>query len=173
MLTTSFDLAKKAGACGSSYKHYAKHVGGITHYGKETPSPIVDVLNVLGLEDALWCLSCAVPDEQGSEATKLLRIFACDCAERVLPIYEKQCPKDTRPRQAIEVSRRFANGQATQEGLAAAEAAAWAATWAAAGAAVTRAAARAAAGAARAAAGAAEREWQAQRLRELLEAKRL
>jgi len=68
------------------------------------------------------------------------RLFACDCAERVLPLFERKRPDDRRPRQAIEVARRFANGEATRDELLAAWDAAWAAAWAAA-----RAAARAAA----------------------------
>jgi len=67
------------------------------------------------------------------------RLFAADCAERVLPIYEREHPGDDRPRQAIEVARRCANGDATDDERAAA--------WAAAGAAA-RTATRAAAGAA-------------------------
>jgi hypothetical protein len=59
------------------------------------------------------------------------RLFACDCAEHVLPIFEKECPEDKRPRQAIETARKFANGQATSEELSAAWDAAWAAAWAA------------------------------------------
>ena len=31
--------------------------------------------------------------------------WACDCAERVLPIFEAQFPDDRRPRQAIEMAR--------------------------------------------------------------------
>ena len=53
------------------------------------------------------------------------RVFACDCAERVLPIYEKRYPDDNRPRHAIEVARLYADGKATEEELAAARAAAW------------------------------------------------
>jgi len=64
------------------------------------------------------------------------RLFACDCAEHVLYIFEAQHPDDSRPRQAIETVRRYARGEATKEELAAA--------WDAAGAAA-RAAARAAA----------------------------
>jgi len=37
------------------------------------------------------------------------RLFACDCAERVLPIYEAKHPNDIRPRYAIEVARLFVN----------------------------------------------------------------
>ena len=115
------------------------------------------------------------------------RLFACDCAERVLPLFEKDNPADTRPREAIETARQYANGQATDEELAAAwdaawdaardaaRDAAWAAAWDA-----TWDAARAAAWAARAAAWAAARdatwdaardaarEWQYARLLELL-----
>ena len=112
------------------------------------------------------------------------RLFACDCAERILPIYEKARPGDGRVRDCIATVRRYADGTATERELAAAgaaagvateavagaaagaaagvatEAAAGAAAWAAAGA-----AARAAAGAA---AGAAERKWQAERLISML-----
>jgi hypothetical protein len=71
-----------------------------------------------------------------------LRLFACDCAEQVLPLFEREYPEDKRPRVAIETARRFANGEATQQELAAAwdaagaaaGAAAWAAAWATAGA---------------------------------------
>ena len=74
------------------------------------------------------------------------RLFACDCAERVLPIFERARPGDNRPRAAIETARRFANGAAAREELSAARAAAWAAAWAA--------------------ARDAECDWQAERLRQ-------
>uniref|UniRef100_A0A6M3J9E8 Imm-5-like domain-containing protein n=1 Tax=viral metagenome TaxID=1070528 RepID=A0A6M3J9E8_9ZZZZ len=76
------------------------------------------------------------------------RLFAADCAEHVLPIFEKERPHDDRPRKAIAAARAFARDQID------------AAAWAAAGA-----AARAAAGAAaRDAARDAERRWQTRRL---------
>jgi hypothetical protein len=56
------------------------------------------------------------------------RLFACDCAEHVLPIFKTKYPSDERSRIAIETARRFANGKATSEELAAAWAAAWDAT---------------------------------------------
>ena len=68
------------------------------------------------------------------------RLFAADCAERVLPLFESACPGDDRPRRAIEVARAFAEGRAT----AAARDAAWAAAWDA------------------------ERQWQTARLMEIL-----
>jgi len=58
------------------------------------------------------------------------RLFACDCAERVLPLFEGEHPADTRPREAIETARRYANGEATVKELAAARVAAGAARYA-------------------------------------------
>ncbi len=100
------------------------------------------------------------------------RLFAADCAERVLPIFERERPNDNRPRKAIEVARAVARGTADMAALRSA--------WDAADAAGTPAAARAAAAAVRDAADAtwaaaaavrdaggaeaAERKWQTTRL---------
>jgi len=37
-----------------------------------------------------------------------LAVWACDCAERALPYFERKYPKDDRPRRAIEAGRAFA-----------------------------------------------------------------
>jgi len=100
---------------------------------------------------------------------RVMRHIACDCAEDVLPIYERHYPNDRRPREAIAVARRYADGEATEEERVAAwdaarvaawdtamdagGAAAWDAARAAAWAAAWDAASAAAWGAARAAAG--------------------
>jgi len=107
---------------------------------------------------------------------KIKRIWACDMAEDVLPIFEKHCPNDVRPRECIEVARRFAEGEATDKeraaawdaagaaARAAARAAAWAAAWAAARAAVRDVTGAAARAAAWAAAWDVEEKWQRRRL---------
>jgi hypothetical protein len=41
------------------------------------------------------------------EDQKLLALWAADCAERVLPYFEKEYPKDKRPRKAIEACREW------------------------------------------------------------------
>src|SRR5665213_4221455 len=46
-----------------------------------------------------------------------LRLWACDCAERVLPIFERAFPNDGRPRVAVDVARRYAMGEATRKEL--------------------------------------------------------
>ena len=42
-----------------------------------------------------------------------LAIWAADCAEHVLPIFEQARPGDDRPRRAIELGRAWARGQVT------------------------------------------------------------
>ncbi len=48
------------------------------------------------------------------------RLFAADCAERVLSIFEKAHPTDDRPRRAIKAARDFANGLISADELSAA-----------------------------------------------------
>jgi hypothetical protein len=93
------------------------------------------------------------------------RLFACDCAERVFHLAKDE-------REAIRVARAFANGEATQEQLAAAKDATRDATRAAAWAAAWNAAWDAAKDAAWNAAKDAERKWQSRRLFQYLEGKR-
>ena len=113
------------------------------------------------------------------------RLFACDCAEHVLHLYEMQYASDSRSHDCITVARQYANGETTSEELAAAWDAAWdaaytaardaardtarAAAWDAARDAAGDAARAAAWDAARDAAGDAEREWQVGKLKTLLE----
>jgi hypothetical protein len=110
---------------------------------------------------------------------KTARLFACDCAEHVLPIYEAKFPDDKRSREAIAVARRYVQGKATKREFDKAWAAgdaAWAAgdaAWAAGDAArvagdVAWEAGDAAGDAARDAAWYAERKWQTKRLMEYL-----
>jgi hypothetical protein len=46
------------------------------------------------------------------------RLFAADCAERVLRYFEAQFPKDQRPRASIYMARQFAAGRASRKELA-------------------------------------------------------
>ncbi len=41
------------------------------------------------------------------EDQRLLAIWAIDCAERVVPLFEAVCPQDDRPRMAIEIGREW------------------------------------------------------------------
>lgn len=52
-------------------------------------------------------------------------LFAADCAEHVLHLFEAKRPDDDRPRHAVETARLYATGKATLAQLAAARYAAW------------------------------------------------
>ena len=49
---------------------------------------------------------------------KTARLFAADCAEKVLPIYEEKYPDDDRPRKAVKVARDYANGKIKKAAMA-------------------------------------------------------
>ena len=130
----------------------------------DEPLSLLTVLESNALDDALWVLSNAMPDD------RLARHFQAWCAEQVLHLFEAERPDDRRVRDQIAMLR---NDEATAEERAAARAAAGdaagaagaaarAAAWAAA-----RAAAGDAAGAAARAAGAA-RDAQEMQLRKML-----
>jgi hypothetical protein len=116
--------------------------------------------------DIVWAASAVAQNDKDVE--RRMRLWLADCAARVLPIFEKECPDDARPRQAIIAARRFARGETDAAAMNAAWAAArdaawdaarnaardaaWAAAWAAAWDAARDAARAAARNAARAAA---------------------
>jgi hypothetical protein len=104
----------------------------LNHLGKtQSDDEVLELRTILesnGLDDTLWAFRAV----EGKD--KEIRLFAADCAEMVLPIYEKEYPDDDRPRKAIQAARDYANELISVEQLAAARDAAVAA-WAAAGAA--------------------------------------
>ncbi len=122
-LYTTGNLAQAAGACESEVRKVRAALGGES-YGMDTPVLLAKVLEIAGLESALWALRCVPPDQE-ADRDRIARLFACDAAETVLHIFEQESPGDSRPRETIAVARRYASGEATQEELDAAWAAAW------------------------------------------------
>lgn len=169
MLKTTLKELRKARACTDRYTLLRKGLG--ANYGDSTPITMTQILDLNGLDDCLW----AILNTQNGKADKLLRLFARDCTKHVLPIYEKHYPNDPRVQDCIAVARRSAIGEVTEQAQTAARTAAWGAARDAAGDAAwadawdVAAAARADAWDAAEAAGDAERQWQANRLRELLD----
>lgn len=127
-LETTFALLRKHNACESGYHKLAKFLGGVKKYGETTPINLLTVLYSNSLDDALWCLRAVLPD-QTTTRDCVARLFAADCAEVVLPIFEKKYPDDKRPRQAITAARAFAAGKISAKELDAASVAARAAAW--------------------------------------------
>ena len=48
---------------------------------------------------------------QEQELLRAVAVWAADCAERALPLFESRHPTDTRPREAIEGGRAFGRGK--------------------------------------------------------------
>ena len=123
--TTTLNLIRAAKPCEDGWR---KLLGGIDKtQADDEPLPLLSVLDINGLDDTLWVLSYAMPDD------RLERHFQAWCAEQVLHLFEAERPGDLRVREQIAMLR---NDAATPEQRTAAWAAAWAAAcdaaWAAA-----------------------------------------
>ena len=145
--------------------------------------------------DDIWWYIAKISNLLSEEQDRDLRLLACDYAADVLHYFEDKYPDYKRPREAIEASRKFANGEIGDDAVraaasavraaasvaspvsasraayaaaaAAAASASAAASAAAAAAAASAAAAAAADWAAPDAAAAAKKQWQEQKLKEL------
>ena len=122
-LLTTISIIRQHHPCADGWTKLLKHLG--TEWPDDKPIEFDTILESNGLVDALWALRAVVP-EQEKDLDKLARLFACDCAESVLYLFEEKHPDDKRPRQAIATARAFANGEATEKDLDAASYAAWA-----------------------------------------------
>ena len=82
----------------------------LNHLGKtkadDEPLPFSLILEINGLDDALWC--CRAEPQYERE----WRLFAVACARRV-----EHLNPDPRVKNAIDVAERYANGEATAEEL--------------------------------------------------------
>lgn len=130
--TTTLAAIRKADPCHDGWTKLLKHLG--KSKADDEPLDLLTVLNSNGIDDALWVLSYAMPDD------RLARHFQAWCAEQVLHVFEAEHPDDTRVRDQIAMLR---NDSASDSERAASRAAALAAAFAAEGAA-SRAAVRAA-----------------------------
>lgn len=68
MLTTTLKLLRQHNACKDRYAHLRKKLG---EYGDTKSIPLMKILEINGLDDALWALR-AVPDAQVIERNKLV-----------------------------------------------------------------------------------------------------
>lgn len=121
--TTMAALFKHQPSPGMANK-LSKHTG-LSATDDETPVSLLTILDSNGIDDALWWL-CTI----GGMDRQII-LFKVWCARQV-----QHLMTDPRSIAALDVAERYANGEATEGELAAAEDAAEAAAWRAAGAAV-------------------------------------
>jgi hypothetical protein len=101
-MTTTLNKIKAHSPCVNGWNNLLNHLG--KTQADDEPLSIATIIKSNGIRHAVWAL-CAV---EGKD--KEIRLFAADCAESVLHIYEKQYPNDDRPRKAIQAARDYANG---------------------------------------------------------------
>lgn len=119
-MTTTLNKIKAHRPCEDGWEKLLNHLGKTD--ADDEPLSIATILESNGIKDAVWAL-CAV---EGKD--KEIRLFAADCAESVLHIYENEYPNIDRPRKAIQAARDYANGLISKDELdAAREAASYAA----------------------------------------------
>jgi len=115
-MKTTLNKIRQHNPCEESWKKLLQSLGKTEADDREVS--VRYILELLGIKDAIWSLRVEGHDRD-------IRLFACGCAESVLHLFEDRHPDDNRPRNAIEVARRHANGEATTIELEEARAAAW------------------------------------------------
>ena len=95
--TTTLAAIRAASPCEAGWRKLLGTLGKTS--ADDEPLDLLTVLDSNGLDDALWVLSCAMPDD------RLARHFQAWCAEQVLHLFEAERPDDTRVRDQIAMLR--------------------------------------------------------------------
>ena len=114
MNTTTLNRIRAVKPCADGWAKLLRGLGKTE--ADDEPLPLVTILDISGLDDAIWALRCI--DDQSQ-----VRRYAVWCARQV-----QHLMTDPRSLAALSVAERHADGQATDEELAAARAAARAAS---------------------------------------------
>ena len=104
VITTTLKRIKKHRPRQNVWKKLLKGLGKTEP--DDEPLPFSKILEINGLDDALWC--CRVEPRYARE----WRLFEVTCARRV-----QHLNPDPRVKNAIDVAERYANGEATDEEL--------------------------------------------------------
>ena len=117
MIYTTLNKIRSHSPCPNGWTKLLRHLG--KTQADDEPLALATILDSNGVGDALWCLRAV----DGYE--REMRLYAVWCARQV----QHRMP-DPRSLAALDVAERHANGQATDEELAAARDAAEGAAWA-------------------------------------------
>ena len=110
MITTTLNKIREHSPCQDGWIKLNKTLG--KEYGGDTAVKFSQIVQSNGIVDALWCLRSICPEHK-----KEVCLYAVDCAERVLPIYENKYPNDSRVRDCINATKRYLNNEISLEEL--------------------------------------------------------
>jgi hypothetical protein len=110
MLTTLNNIRNHQ-PCLPSWEKLLAYLGKVQ--ADDEPLLITTILKSNGIRDAAWCIRADTI--KGME--KEMKLFAADCAESVLHVFENEYADDKRPRLAIDTLRNHVKGFATREEL--------------------------------------------------------
>lgn len=96
-LTTTLQQLREHRACESGLETLIKSLP--EDHDDTTPIPLSHILKSNGLGHAIWAWR--------TQDKKYAVMFAVECAERVLHIFEREFPTDDRPRKALEATRNW------------------------------------------------------------------
>ena len=96
-MKTTLDQIKSFSPCENGWKKLLNHLG--QGFPTDKEFAVAEVVKSNGISDTFWLLKRVM---QPVALKKLSVEFACDCAERVLHIYEIKCPENKAPQKAIE-----------------------------------------------------------------------
>jgi hypothetical protein len=120
MLTTTLNRIRSYHPCEDGWRSLLNYLG--KTQADDEPLPFADIVHSNGLDDALWCTKVE------PQYAHVWREFALWCAEQAHHLMTDQRSTD-----ALDTVRRYLDGQATEDDLAAARAAAvwaaWEAAW--------------------------------------------
>ena len=88
-MITTLNKIKSHSPCDDGWEKLLNHLGKTK--ADNEPLSFATIIQSNGIRDAVWALRAV----EGKD--KEIRLFAADCAESVLHIYEKQYPNDDRP----------------------------------------------------------------------------
>ena len=95
--TTTLATIRAASPCRQGWEKLLKNLN--KTQADDEPLSLLTVLDSNGLDDALWVLSYAMPDD------RLARHFQAWCADQVLHLFEDKRPDDMRVRKQIAMLR--------------------------------------------------------------------
>ena len=107
MLTTTLNKIREHQPCKDRWEVLLKALG--KTQADDEPLPFTTILDVLGLDDALWCC------KSSPEYDKEWRLFAVWCARQVQHLLTDQRALDV-----LDIAERYANSLATDQEMAAA-----------------------------------------------------